>query len=106
MTNGEGLQVFIAGLVGSVVNVSIDRRLTMRMSVAVIIAGTASAFYISPLIAHRIGAGDDMTSALGFITGLIGMNICTFIIRHSGSIVRAGFDKFGISVKPDNKDDT
>lgn len=79
----------IAGIAGAVIAVSLLPRPTWRSVTTTLIAGVASSYYLPPLVAEllwymwEINRSSGVYSSVGFLCGLIGMNLVSGAFRLS-----------------------
>lgn len=80
----EGVGAWMAALIpafaGSLISVIYEANVTRRRAFILVLAGTCTAGYVTPLVGHLFSLGDGLTNALSFLLGLLGMRLIGFII--------------------------
>lgn len=75
--------VVVAGMVGSVVSLSMIRNLSPLGALGTVVGGTACAAYITPLVVEYSGLTGSSEHALAFFLGVCGMNGVAGIFKIS-----------------------
>ena len=85
----------LAGLIGAVITILVQKPLGARETLGVAVCGTATALYLTPYVAHWIGV-DEERQAMAFLLGMAGIFVCRRLIdliqdpQHVVDIIRSG----------------
>lgn len=88
---GIKLSVLISGLVGGIVSLTYEERISIQRATLLIAGGAATAAYLQPMAEHYIGIPDKFSAGLGFVLGLVSMKIIDFVIQNSEKFLNAKF---------------
>jgi hypothetical protein len=77
------LMLLIAGFTGSLVSVLSKKTNSLRDSILAIVAGTGSAYFLTPLVFAVTGitASPNTQSAMAFLLGVLGMRTVDLIVQ-------------------------
>lgn len=83
IVNALGIKVgaLIAGVAGALVSMAYESDLKPRRALVLIAVGTIAAGYVTPLFAHLLGFGPELTNAISFLVGLIGMKLFGLVLN-------------------------
>lgn len=78
------LMLLTAGFAGSLVSVLSKPSNSVRESALAIVAGTSSAYYLTPLVfaITDVEASSNMQAALAFLLGILGMRVVELIVSR------------------------
>ena len=77
---GIHLGLVVAGIFGAYLSVSVNKELSFWQKVTVIASGAATANYVSPLVFHYLGVGDNAQFGFAFFIGFSGLKGVEWII--------------------------
>ncbi len=102
---GIKLSILTAGFVGSVIALAMARNLNPFKALATVLAGSASATYLTPLVLNYFKLDMSMENPLAFILGLTGMNALAGLFKLSSNFAEAPIEtvKSATKGRPDNK---
>lgn len=72
---GIKLSVLVAGLIGGIVSLTYEEKISFNRAVLLILAGASTAAYLQPLAEHYINIPENLSTGLGFVLGLVSMRI-------------------------------
>lgn len=85
---GIKLSVLMSGLVGGIISLTYEERISAQRAFFLILGGASTAAYLQPLAEHYLGIPENFSSGLGFVLGLTAMKILDFIIRNTEKFLR------------------
>jgi hypothetical protein len=77
---GIHIGLIMAGLFGAFLSISVQSNLTPWQKVIVVVSGSATANYLTPLILEYINLGENTRYGLAFLVGFSGLKFVEFII--------------------------
>ncbi len=80
---GIKLSVLVAGLVGGIVSLTYEEKISFQRATVLIAAGASTAAYLQPMVEHLVGMPEKFSSGLGFVLGLISMKIIDAFMLHA-----------------------
>lgn len=84
---GIKLSVLVAGLIGGIVSLTYETRLSFSRALLLIVGGASTAAYLHPLMAHYLSLDNQFSSGVGFVLGLVSMKIINFIMANAEKIL-------------------
>lgn len=84
---GIKLSVLVAGLIGGIVSLTYETRLSFSRALLLIVGGASTAAYLHPLMAHYFSLDNQFSSGVGFVLGLVSMKIINFIMANAEKIL-------------------
>ena len=88
---GIKLSVLISGLIGGIVSLTYEEKISIQRAILLIVSGAATAAYLQPLAEHYIGIPENISTGLGFVLGLVSMRVIDFLIRNTSKFLQARF---------------
>ena len=98
---GIKLSVLVAGLVGGIVSLTYEEKISFQRAVLLIVAGASTAAYLQPLAEHYMSIPENFSSGLGFVLGLISMKLIDSVMINATHLL----DKY-LYAKRNNPPDT
>ncbi len=86
---GIRISVLTAGLIGGVISLSLTSNLTPARALTTVIAGAASAAYLTPIAVAYFELGEGAENALAFLLGVSGMNALAGFFRMSENFAKS-----------------
>jgi hypothetical protein len=80
---GIKLSVLVAGLIGGVVSLTYETKLSFQRALLLIVSGAATAAYLQPLFEHILSLDARFSSGAGFILGLVSMKVINFLVSNT-----------------------
>lgn len=103
---GIKLSVLVSGLIGGIVSLTYETKISFLRALFLIAGGASTAAYLQPIAQHYIGLPEQFSTGLGFVMGLVSMKIIEFLIENTEkylkSTVRLKNGTDTNSDKPDN----
>ena len=84
---GIKLSVLVAGLIGGIVSLTYETKLSFSRALLLIIGGASTAAYLHPVMSHYLSADNQFSSGIGFVLGLVSMKIINFIMANAEKIL-------------------
>lgn len=88
---GIKLSVLTSGLIGGIVSLTYEERISAQRALLLIVGGASTAAYLQPLTEHYLGIPEKFSTGLGFVLGLVSMKIIDFIIQNTQHFLKAKF---------------
>lgn len=85
---GIKLSVLISGLVGGIISLTYEEKISAQRAVLLIVSGASTAAYLQPLAEHYLSFPENFSTGLGFVLGLTAMKILDFIIRNTEKFLK------------------
>lgn len=85
---GIKLSVLMSGLVGGIISLTYEERISAQRAFLLILGGASTAAYLQPLAEHYLGIPENFSTGLGFVLGLTAMKILDFIIKNTERFLR------------------
>jgi fructose-specific phosphotransferase system IIC component len=102
---GIKLSVLLAGLIGGVVSLTYETKITFYRALLLIVSGASVAAYLQPLAEHWMNLPEKFSTALGFILGLVSMKVIHFIMQYTEGTLQKHLKDDGRNTK-DTKSDS
>jgi hypothetical protein len=102
---GIKLSVLISGLIGGIVSLTYDTKISFARALLLILGGASTAAYLQPVAQHYLGLPEQFSTGLGFIMGLVSMKIIEFLIENTEKYLKSNLRPNGHSPTSDNKRD-
>jgi hypothetical protein len=80
---GIKLSVLVAGLIGGIVSLTYEEKISFKRAILLIITGASTAAYLQPLAEHYVQIPENLSSGLGFILGLISMRVIDVVMLNA-----------------------
>lgn len=84
---GIKLSVLIAGLMGGVVSLTYEEKISTSRAILLILAGASTAAYLQPLAENVINIPQNLSTGLGFVLGLVSMKVIDAIMLNAKDYV-------------------
>jgi len=75
--------LLIAGFIGALLSLSFVRTLEVRYIYTALVTGSASAHYGAPVLGYALGIPANVLPGIGFLIGVMGMNLVPGLLRLS-----------------------
>ena len=85
---GIKLSVLVAGLIGGIVSLTYETKLSFMRALLLIIGGASTAAYLHPLTEHYLGLDNKFSSGVGFVLGLVSMKVINFLIANTEGVLQ------------------
>ena len=79
----------IAGFIGALLSLSFVKALQVRHIYAALVTGAATAHYGTPLVGHFLGLPASVLPGIGFLIGVMGMNLIPALLKLSAEVARS-----------------
>lgn len=101
---GIKLSVLVAGLVGGIVSLTYEEKISFQRAVLLIVAGASTAAYLQPLAEHYMSIPENFSSGLGFVLGLISMKLIDSVMINATNLLNKYL--YAERVNPPNTNDS
>lgn len=101
---GIKLSVLLAGFIGGVVSLTYETKITFYRALLLIISGAAVAAYLQPLAEHWMNLPENLSTALGFVLGLVSMKVIHFIMQYTEGTLQKHLQDYGRATKGNKPD--
>lgn len=85
---GFKLSVLLSGLIGGIVSLTHETKISTYRALLLILGGASTAAYLQPVAQHYLGLPEQFSTGLGFIMGLVSMKIIEFFIENAESYLK------------------
>lgn len=80
---GIKLSVLVSGLIGGIVSLTYETKISFARALLLIAGGASTAAYLQPVAQHYLGLPEQFSTGLGFVMGLVSMKIIEFLIENA-----------------------
>jgi len=84
---GIKLSVLVAGLVGGIVSLTYETKLSFTRALLLIVGGASTAAYLHPFAEHYLNMDSKFSAGIGFVLGLVSMKVINFLIANTELIL-------------------
>ena len=88
---GIKLSVLVAGLIGGIVSLTYETKLSFMRALLLIVGGASTAAYLHPLAEHYLSMDSKFSSGIGFVLGLVSMKVINFLIANTEGVLNKYF---------------
>ena len=100
---GIKLSVLVAGLIGGIVSLTYETKLSFQRALLLIISGAATAAYLQPFLEHVLSLDTKFSAGAGFLLGLVSMKVINFLAANTEGFLNKYFSS-GTPKPPDGTD--
>lgn len=80
---GLKFSVLLAGLIGGIVSLTYEEKISFKRALLLILVGASTAAYLQPIAEHIAGLSENFSTGLGFVLGLVSMKIIDTITLNA-----------------------
>lgn len=83
---GIKLSVLLAGLIGGVVSLTYEEKMSTKRALILILAGASTAAYLQPIAEHFANIPENLSTGLGFVLGLVSMKLIDYLQLNATAV--------------------